>query len=483
MKYRTKLTISLVAVAFASIILGLVIFSTQTEKLVLQMLRSRSLSIAATSAVQLDPELVAKVNESASTQMGSYTQLRQILLTLLKANQRDDVYIHELYIVYPDPKDPHLLRFGAGSDPNAELPGTLYRYADKDTILKFKDSYYVNPFFITDQEGVWLSAFAPIRDQSGKYIASLVVDINAADIQTQLQHLIKYALIGLSSSLVLALVLGFFLSKQVTSSLDHLCKVVKEIGEGHLDVTANLKTNDEFGILATQINEMAKGLQERQRLKVSFARYVSHHVLDKILESETPLKLAGERRKVTVLFSDIRHFTKLAERLPPEEVVHLLNEYFEQMIEVIFSHAGTLDKFIGDGIMAEFGAPLDDKLQEEHALNAAIEMQKAMQKLGKKWTEEKRPVLQMGIGIHTGEAILGNIGSERRVEYTAIGDSVNVASRLEQATKILNVPILLSESTYLATKDKFPFKDLGSMTIPGRQEQIRVYTIDLETLI
>jgi len=211
---------------------------------------------------------------------------------------------------------------------------------------------------------------------------------------------------------------------------------------------------------------------------MSFARYVSHHVMEDILKSETPLKLEGERKKVTILFSDIRQFTQLAERLPPEEVVHLLNEYFEEMIEVIFTYSGTLDKFIGDGMMVEFGAPLDDQRQEEHAIQAAIAMQKALHQLNLKWSKENRSIIEMGIGIHTGEAILGNVGSERRIEYTAIGDAVNVSSRLEQATKILDVGILISESTYLGAKDRFLFKDLGTMALPGRKEQIQVYTLD-----
>lgn len=128
--------------------------------------------------------------------------------------------------------------------------------------------------------------------------------------------------------------------------------------------------------------------------------------------------------------------------------------------------------------MVEFGAPLNDDKQEEHAIQAAIEMQNRLNLLCKKWAKENKPSIKMGIGIHTGEAVVGSIGSEKRVEYTAIGDTVNVAARLEQATKILEVPILISENTYLAVKDKFPFKDLGGMTLPGRHEQIHIYTID-----
>ncbi len=482
MKYRTQLYISLVAIASASIILALVIFSAETEKLVFNLLRSRSTSIAATAAAQLDPALIEKANLAKSFDDPSYQEAIKQLRKVLDANRREDLYVSDFYTVYPSPRDPNQLLFGLETDPNPDEPGTLYRDSDKELILKNRNEPFANSNFITNQFGVWLSGFAPIKDANGKYIATLGLDVSASDIHLNIAALIKYAIWGLISALLLALIIAYFLSKKVTASLDNLCGVVKEIGDGHLEARSDLKTEDEFGQLATQINAMSQGLQERERLKMSFARYVSTHILDRILISESPLNLEGERRKVTLLFSDIRQFTQLAEKLPPEEVVHLLNEYFEQMIEVIFIHSGTLDKFIGDGIMAEFGAPLDDDKQEEHAIEAAIHMQKELDKLCEKWAGEGKPRIQMGIGIHTGEAVVGNIGSERRTEYTAIGDAVNVAARLEQATKVLNTSILLSESTYLGAKNKFPFKDLGSMALPGRKEQIKVYTIEMEKL-
>jgi adenylate cyclase len=482
MKYRTKLYIALVCVAFASILLGLVIFSTESEKLVMRVLRSRSESIAATAAVLVNPELMGSIKKGTSITSPEYLAARKELRKVQEANRREDIFVADIYTLYLDPENPRELYFGVEADQSPFLPGTVYADTDKDFILDNLGTSVVDPTFITDQWGVWLSAYSPIRTANGDYVATLGVDINAADIHTRLEELIKFGIYGLAASLILALLIAFFLSKRVTISLDHLCHTVKEIGEGNLQAHADLHTEDEFGELSDTINEMTKGLQERARLKTSFARYVSQHVMEKILHSDTPLKLEGEKRKVTLLFSDIRRFTELSETLQPEAIVQLLNEYFEGMIEVIFTHMGTLDKFIGDGIMAEFGAPLDDGKQEEHAVRAAIAMQKELAALRAKWVSEHKPPFEMGIGIHTGEAVLGNIGSERRIEYTAIGDAVNVASRLEQATKILKKTILVSETTYLGCKDLFPFEDLGSMALPGRREQIRVYTIKMEEL-
>ena len=212
---------------------------------------------------------------------------------------------------------------------------------------------------------------------------------------------------------------------------------------------------------------MTEGLKEREHLKLHLARYVSQPVMEKILSTGIATRLEGERRKITVLFSDIRQFTFIAERLAPEQVVSLLNAYFTAMIDIIFEHNGTLDKFIGDGIMVEFGAPLDDSEQELNAVRTAIAMQQKMQEFD----------LKIGIGIHTGQAVVGNIGSDVRMDYTAVGDTVNVAARLEQMTKIVKEPILVSESTYLAAKDHFSFRCLGSQALPGREEPIVVYTV------
>jgi adenylate cyclase len=477
MKYRTKLYLALVSVSIASILLALVIFSTQSEKLIFQILQSRSLSIAASTAAQIDPELVKQSLGAKSTKDPAYLALKKELTKGVDANRRKDVYVADMYIMYTEPDKPNTLLIGVETGEDVDPPGSPYVDADVQLILDNRGGNVTNDAFITDKYGTWLAGYASIFDQEGKYIATLGADINSADISLELHQLVNYGILGLVSSFLLALTVAFFLSKKVTENLDHLSQIVKEIEEGNLEAKAHIETNDEFGALSERINAMTLGLQERDRLKMSFARYVSSHILEKILQTEAPLKLEGERRKMTLLFSDIRQFTLLAEKLPPEEVVRLLNEYFEVMIEVIFSFSGTLDKFIGDGIMAEFGAPLDDQKQEVHAIQAAIEMQRALQRLGDKWESEGKPRLQMGIGIHTGDAVVGNIGSEKRTEYTAIGDAVNVASRLEQATKTLNTPIVISESTYLATKDQFPFVDLGYLSLPGRKEQIKVFTL------
>lgn len=477
MKYRTKLYIALISISFASAILALIILSAESEKMLFERLRSQIESIVTSTSPFIDPTLTETLKNPSMQDSAAYHQMRDMLLKVLVANRRVDVYVTEIYLIYPDPKNNQNILYILGTAHDPPPIGSSIGSGDVRTILSNLKNSVVDPILSSDQWGVWLSAYAPILDANNNYIATLGVDLSASLVHQKMEKLILFGLWALAASTVLALLIAYFLSTKVTENLNALCSSVIEIGHGHLDVKTELDTDDEFGQLADAINDMAKGLQERERLKASFARYVSQHILEKILKSDTPLKLEGERRKVTVLFSDIRQFTHLAENLPPEEVVKLLNEYFERMIEVIFTHSGTLDKFIGDGLMAEFGAPLEDIDQEKHAIEAAIEMQRQLDILCQKWEKEKRPIIQMGIGIHTGEAVVGNIGSEKRTEYTAIGDTVNVAARLEQATKLLHVPILISETTFQNAKDHFNYKDLGSVALPGRKEPIRVYTI------
>ena len=205
-----------------------------------------------------------------------------------------------------------------------------------------------------------------------------------------------------------------------------------------------------------------------------FSRYVAKQVVDKLTTSEE-LTLHGEKREVSVLFSDIRDFTLLAEELGPTDVVATLNAYFSCMIDVIYKYEGTLDKFLVDGVMCIFGAPID---QPDHAVRAAqtaLAMQKALIEFNKRQLLENKPTLEVGIGINTGDAVVGNVGSEKRLEYTAIGDNVNLAARLQSIAA--GGQILISESTYTAIKPLATVSKLNPVRIKGKVKHIHVYEL------
>ncbi|MFK5894376.1 MAG: adenylate/guanylate cyclase domain-containing protein [Pseudomonadota bacterium] len=217
--------------------------------------------------------------------------------------------------------------------------------------------------------------------------------------------------------------------------------------------------------------------KSKRRLAHFFRSYVNDQVVDDILNSDAPVRLEGTRENICVLFADIRNFTTYSEQHPPEVVVTALNEYFSAMTEVILNYGGTVDKFIGDGLMAFFGAPIKSvKNPTLNAMKAAIEMRMALAELNKKWLSEGRAELDNGIGLHTGDAIIGNIGSSKKMEYTAIGDAVNIASRVEGLTKQFHAPILMTINSYNEVKNKVKAQSKGKSAIKGHT-QIEVFEL------
>ena len=211
--------------------------------------------------------------------------------------------------------------------------------------------------------------------------------------------------------------------------------------------------------------------RERKRVTDTFGRYVSKEVADEILKSEK-IDLKGQEKEITILFADIRGFTSLSEKLKPHEVVNMLNNYLGSMTEAVLENKGTLDKYIGDCIMAVFNSPTNQPDHIIRAIKTAINMQKAVEKVSKR---KKVPKIQCGIGINTGEAIVGNIGSEKRLDYTAIGDSVNLASRLCSIAKPNQ--IIIPDFVYQKVKDKVKAKKVGEVKLKGKEKPVLVYEI------
>lgn len=239
--------------------------------------------------------------------------------------------------------------------------------------------------------------------------------------------------------------------------------------------------------LATVTLKYAYSEKEARHIRRIFSSYVTEKVVNELIKNPSMAKLGGERRQITVMFSDIRGFTTMSEKLAPEKVVEHLNEYFTAMTEVIFKWEGTLDKFMGDAIMAFWGAPLLQNDHAERALNCAVDMIKRLRVLQQKWSREGKPSLRIGIGINTGEALVGNIGAEgKKMDYTVIGDNVNLASRLEGLNKQFNSEILISEFTFDSVKEKTQFQGLidieplGEISVKGREKPVKIYKISVK---
>ena len=214
--------------------------------------------------------------------------------------------------------------------------------------------------------------------------------------------------------------------------------------------------------------------KEKSLLRDTISRYVSPQMCADILANPDMLQLGGQRRKVTVLFADIAGFTALSEQMEPEKVVEVLNAFFTEMVDLVFQHQGTLDKYFGDALMAEFGVPVEIPGAASQAVACALAMHRRLQEMREKGLT---PIQKMRIGINTGEAIVGNIGSAKRMDFTVIGDVVNVAARLQEMSKEVDADILVSEATYREVDGKLGFQALPPVVLRGRREPTMVYRL------
>jgi adenylate cyclase len=218
-------------------------------------------------------------------------------------------------------------------------------------------------------------------------------------------------------------------------------------------------------------------ISQEKRMKTTLYRYMTPSVADRVMALGEDVLMVGERKDVTVLFSDIRGYTTLTEALEAADVVSMLNEYFETMVESVFHCEGTLDKFIGDALMAVFGAPLPLPNHAWSAVKSALDMRRRLVVFNRDRRTKGQPELKIGIGLSSGEVVSGNIGSQRKMEYTVIGDGVNLSARLESITKQYACDIVLSEHTYSRCQDKIWVRELDLIRVKGKAQPVKIYEL------
>jgi class 3 adenylate cyclase len=431
------------------------------------------LNIARVTALLVDPALHAEVQRTLSSTSDAYRQLRRklvsvqnevLLTTPIRTLADYDAGARQakVVVVSDGPGQPGDLFPVA-----AELVDPL-RWTFEDGVARYTGVY-------SNARGTWITGFAPIVDPKGRVIAVVTVDY---PLEIYLDRLHELRATILYASIVGAIgtsILGLLFARQLTRPIRALTAGVTRVAGGDLSRTLPVRSRDELGRLTRAFNQMLEGLRQRDFIRSAFGRYVSPEVAQQLLESPEGLRFGGEKRVVTVLMSDLRGYTRFAEQGDPARVMDVLNEYLARMTDIIVQHGGTINEFIGDAVFAVFGAPLAHPDHAERAAACALGMQRAMADLNRGHAAAGLPRFEMGIGVNTGEAVVGNIGSEQRAKYAVVGSAVNIAARVEGAT--VGGQVFITATTYEAIKDLAEVSAPMAVEVKGLSEPLRLYEL------
>src|SRR6059036_1527872 len=401
------------------------------------------LNIARTGAYLIDPDLHMVVQRTLTQETSAYLRVRQAL-SIVQDENRIETPVYTLTDYDAEKRQARFMVTSRGPG----VPGEPYPLVP--ALLEplgraFHDNVATHTAVYHNQSGTWITAFAPIRNGPGPPIAVLDVDYPVTVYLVRLAA-VRNTIVGASLlGALAALILGVIVARRVAGPITALTETAARVQAGDLSVALPVRSRDEVGRLTRAFNEMIEGLRQRDFIRSTFGRYVSPEVAQELLASPEAQRLGGEKREVTVLMSDLRGYTRFAELRDAQAVMAVLNEVLARMTDVIIAHGGTINEFIGDAIFAIFGAPLAHPDHAERAAAAALAMQRAMVEINADHAQRGLPRFEMGVGINTGEAVVGNIGSEQRAKYAVVGAAVNLAARVEGCT--VGGQILMTEST------------------------------------
>jgi adenylate cyclase len=326
-----------------------------------------------------------------------------------------------------------------------------------------------------DPEGGRILDFSQNIVYQDRKIGTLHLGVSEMQMEKDARSLQYFIIILTILAIIVGLAVSYGVGTLLSRSISALVSGTREIGMGNFTYRITPRMNDELGDLALAFNEMADGLRKKELIQDSFGRYVTPEIVEMILKNPEEVWLKGSRKMVTILFADIRGFTEFSEDREPEEVVGVLNQFFTMATEVILHHGGNVDKFVGDQVMGVFGAPI---YYDDHALKAVSTAVKLVESLNE-WNlsreKEGKPAIMAGIGINTGLVVAGNLGSEQRMEYTVIGDDVNLAARL--TSMAAPGEIIVSEKTAEHLKNEAELESLEAIKVKGMKHPVMIYRV------
>ncbi|MCM8540544.1 MAG: hypothetical protein NE328_09735 [Lentisphaeraceae bacterium] len=467
---KFSLSFAFVSVVVLTSLLFCVATYPGIKNFVREGIRERLGNIAGIGALQISAKQHSQLKVKSDEESQSYKSI-QSQLRNIREKGTDIRYIYTLR--KNDDGQVYFVVDAEEDKAEASALGTVYKDANETMKSAFDTPYGVKieSEFSTDKWGTWLTSYAPIVNEDGSLEAVLGIDISAKKV---LEYENQYLTVFVLTGLIVCLVIGFLsllISRRICKPLllleQDMGKVQKLELTGNIHVHSRIK---EIISMESALNNMKNGLR-------SFRKFVPADLVNELISLQKEASLSAEKRELSIFFCDIADFTTISESLPPEELSRRLGIYFDGMTKIILRHKGTVDKYIGDCIMAFWGAPhlCDD--HAERACLAAIECRDFVDGLTKEWEAKGETGFYTRFGINTGEAVVGNFGYEERLNYTVMGDSVNLASRLEGLNKSYNTKIMISESTYQQAKEKIAVKKLGSATVKGKTIDVEIYEV------
>ena len=384
------------------------------------------------------------------------------------------------------------------------LPGSLFVIDDQMRILAHSTAAQSKELASARGagalEGIETSRFAGAMVKSGEYVerdgTEMVGTVSGLQIRpwaivTQIPRDFAYASVDVMRrvvfvvsliAIILALMVAFAVARQITRPIQQLSAFAGDLAARRFDRRVTVNTRDELAVLGDVLSSAAADLQaseerirEEEAIRRDLRRYLDPDLVDRVVRREQDMKLGGERREISVLFADVVAFTPIADSLAAEDTVGLLNELFTILTEIVFRYEGTVDKFIGDSVMAIWGAPESQPDHAARAIAAAEDMMRWLEAGNQGWREKFGVTVELAIGINSGQAVVGNVGSETRMQYTAIGDVVNVAARLESIARPQQ--ILVTRATRESAGDEFEYSALGPRQLVGRRDPVKLFEV------
>lgn len=448
-------------------------------------LQQRLLAAVQALAQTIDADALGAVPPGTTQSSHLHRSVLLRLNQMAKANGE----ITSLYVLRPT-QEPTKLRFFADvvKHGRAAAPGEIYDASSIPTMLQGFGRAIAEREPVRDRFGHTLSGYAPVRNSQGRSVALVGADVDASRLHEIRRQVLHSTVLSLVMTLPILGLIALVVAHDIRTPLSRLIKAASAISEGDLSIRVDLRRSDELGLMSHHFDHMADQLQDRDFIRETFGCYLSHQIASEVLRQRSGPSLGGEERVVTVLFSDLRGYASLSEKLSAHQVVTMLNQYLGAMTELVHHHNGCVIEFVGDAIFAVFGAPHYIPDHAERGMRCALDMLACLETLNANWDQSgladswhRRgiPDISIRIGLHSGSVIAGNLGSKTRMKYSVIGDTVNVASRLEELNKLMGSKLLLSHTVFSQLPAELcrGLSDRGRLRVKGRHQVVRVYAL------